>query len=439
MNLISNIETEESILGGILLDTEAMSRITDILAPEHFFVAAHRIIYSAAKTLYSKNQPTDFMTVTSYLKDKNQLDSIGGSTKISQLIARTVSANNIHHYARLVWEKWWLREYLKINQEFIDAINSPYEFSDLKANISEKLSKHLVLKPSGASSGRRVKVSVAIEELINQTDDKIKSISTGVPLLDEKYPIFGEGILTAFLARPNKGKTQVKTWLYCQHIKNSDRPCLYLSLEMTRERMAARFVASSTQIPINRIERKDLSDQEWERFWEYYPKFMESNAYIDDTAGGEMSIGYICEQIDHVIRETGQAPTIFLDYAQLVGDEGDEVSRLIAISRGLKNTANKYRIPIIFSLQLNRNCESRNDKRPQLSDISYGDKFSHDLDGAFGLYADWHHDPDKPHDTMQWINLKNRHGEAGFTLNFSYDPSINQLLPTDSSQFYEDF
>jgi replicative DNA helicase len=238
------------------------------------------------------------------------------------------------------------------------------------------------------------------------------------------------------------GKTQVLTWLFCQHIKNSDRPCVYFSLEMTRERMAARFVAASTQIPINRIERKDLSKAEWDKFYEYYPKFMESNGYVDDTAGSNVNIVHICQQIDKIIRETGQAPTVFLDYAQLMGNDKpsfEELARLIEISRGLKTTAGKYRIPIIFALQANRNCEARNNKRPVLSDIGGTDKFGQDLDGAFGLYGDWYYDQSKPQDMMEWINLKNRHGERGFTLHFSYDPSINQLLPTDSSQFYEDF
>lgn len=437
-----NIDCEVSILGGILQDTTAMGRVVNILSPEHFYVPAHKKIFQAALTLFQKEQPTDFITVSAYLKDQKQLDNIGGLPFILSLIDQTVSAVNIERYCQIVWEKWWVRQFNIISQELIALSFESYEFEGLRAKISEKLSQHLALKPSNKGENRIIKIHDAIEELFKPQEEgeEIRLRKTGIPLLDEHYPIFGDGILTAFLARPNMGKSQVLTWLYCQHLKlYPNHPILFLSLEMTREMMASRFVASSCQIPITTIMQRQMDEEQWAKYWKYAPTFFESNAFVDDTPGEDVTIAHIRSQIDYVIRETGKAPVVFLDYAQLMGEDGEEVSKMMQISRGLKNTASKYKIPIIFALQLNRNAEGRSDKRPQLSDISWGDKFAQDLDGAFGLYGDWYYNSEHFQNNMEWINLKNRHGKAKFTAHMSYNPSINFFAPLDPSDLMRNY
>ncbi|AFZ22797.1 replicative DNA helicase [Cylindrospermum stagnale PCC 7417] len=366
-----NIEAEEAILGGILLDPEAIGRISDRLTPEAFYISAHKEIYQAALRLHAQGKPTDLLAVTSWLADNDKLTRIGGRNKLATLVDRTVSAVNIDALAGLVMEKYLRRQLIKAGGEIVHL---GYETeTELPIVLDQAEQKVFGVTQERPQSGL---VHIA-DTLINNFQD-IEARNQGIALpgipcgfydLDANTGGFQRSDLIIVAARPSMGKTA-----FCLNIAHNiaagyKLPVAIFSLEMSKEQLVQRLLASEAQIESSYLRSGRLSQSQWEPLSRAIGMLSEMPIYIDDTAN--ITVNQMRSQARRLQAEQNmQLGLIVIDYLQLMEGAGDNrVQELSKITRQLKGLARELSVPIIALSQLSRAVEARTNKRPILSDL----------------------------------------------------------------------
>ncbi|MEH2271128.1 MAG: replicative DNA helicase [Nostoc sp.] len=366
-----NIEAEEAILGGILLDPEAISRVSDRLLPEAFYISAHKDIYQAAVRLHAQGKATDLLSVTSWLTDHDLLARIGGRNKLATLVDRTVSAVNIDALAGLVMDKYLRRRLIKAGNEIVHL---GYETeTELPQVLDQAEQKVFGVTQERPQSGL-VHISDTLINNFQDIEDRNQGIALpGIPCgfydLDAMTSGFQRSDLIIIAGRPSMGKTAFCLNLAHNIAASYKLPVAFFSLEMSKEQLTQRLLASEAQIESSYLRTGRLSQTQWEPLSRAIGILSEMPIYIDDTPN--ITVTQMRSQSRRLQAEIGtELGLIVIDYLQLMEGAGDNrVQELSKITRQLKGLARELSVPVIALSQLSRGVEARTNKRPMLSDL----------------------------------------------------------------------
>lgn len=412
-----NIEAEQSILGGILLENNAINRVNEILSsPDDFYSEAHRKIFKTIVELYEKNEPVDLITLSNALKNKNLLDAVGGPAYIASLVDNVPSAANVANYSKIVKEKAILRGLIGSATEIIDscyetgsdvdslldkAEHSIFEISENKVRISFSPLKDLV-KESFKS----------IEDLFSRKD-MITGVPTGFDKIDDLTSGLQKSELIIIAGRPSMGKTAFALNIALNAAMETQVPVAIFSLEMSKEQLAFRLLASEGKVDSQRMRKGFLGETDWPKLTTAAGRLSEAPLFIDDTAA--ISILEMKAKSRRLKAEKGLG-LIIVDYIQLMsaGNNNDSREREISeISRSLKALAKELKVPVIALSQLNRKVEDRTNRRPQMADLRESGAIEQDADVIAFIYRDevYNKSEDNPDKgTAEIIIAKQRNG-----------------------------
>ncbi len=425
-----NIEAEEAILGGILIDPEALGRVTEVLVPEAYYIAAHRSIYQAALDLQARGLPTDMMGIASWLKDKGLLENVGGQSRLAQLVDRTISAANIDQYAKLVMDKYTRRKLIQSGGEIIQL---GYETETPLEEVLDKSEQELF----GITQERPTSGLTATSDILTDTFSDIEQRSLGMVLpglacgfydLDAMTQGFQRSDLIIAAARPAMGKTSFVLNVARNIADTHRQPVAIFSLEMSKAQLIYRLLSSEAKIESGRLRTGRIAQHEWEPMGHAINTLSQLPIFIDDTPG--IGVTEIRSKARRLQAEQGGAlGLILIDYLQLMEGSGDNrVQELSKMTRSLKGLARELNVPVIALSQLSRGVESRTNKRPMMSDLRESGAIEQDADLIMMLYREEYYDPDTPDRGIAEIILtKHRNGPTG-TVKLLFQPEYTQFL-----------
>ncbi|PSB04940.1 replicative DNA helicase [Merismopedia glauca] len=422
-----NIDAEEGILGGILLDSHAIARIASILTPEMFYISSHQTIYQAASTLYQQNKPTDIKQLADWLSDRQLLEKIGGLSKLVQLAERTVSAVNVDGLAQIVRDKYVRREIISTGSQ-ISLLG--YETATELEQCQQEAER--LVYAIGAKSARKQEganlVADALVELYSQLEkgEEPPLLPTGLYDLDALIGGLRSQDLIVIAGRPSMGKTQIGVYLAHQAALVQKRPVVFFSAEMGQEKLLCRFVAHVSRIDSSRLLDRKIDDSDWGAIAQAVGTLSQSQLRIDATTNP--TITHMRCQLQKTVSEAGSIGLVVLDYLQLLGNgTANRVQELDEIAKGCKALAKEFDVPFIALSQLNRGVENRTNKRPLLSDLRDSGAIEQTADVVLLLYRDEYYHVDTPDRAVLEIAVgKNRDGETGVA-KVLFDPKVSGL------------
>jgi len=414
-----NLDAEQSILGGILLDNDALNRVLEIVGMGDFYSEAHRKIFSAILDLYERNEPSDLITLSSILRDKGHLDGVGGEVYLASLVDGVPSAANIAYYSKIVKEKAILRGLIGAAT---DILSKSYNAgSDIDAVLDE--AEHAVFE----ISENKIKPAFSpIKEIVKDTFENIEKlyakktlitgISTGFQKVDEYTSGLQNSDLIIVAGRPSMGKTAFAINI-AQHVAIEDKvPVAIFSLEMSKEQLALRMLSSDGKVDSQKIRRGFVGEMDWPKLVAAAGRLSEAPIFIDDTPA--ISVLEIKAKARRLKAESG-LDLIVLDYLQLMRGRDTSAPReqeISEISRSLKALAKELDVPVVALSQLNRQVESRTDRRPQLADLRESGAIEQDADVIMFIYRDevYNKSEDNPEKGKAEIIIgKQRNGPVG--------------------------
>ncbi len=412
-----SVESEQSILGSILLDKDAIITVTETIQPEDFYKQAHKIIYECMMKLNNKSEPIDLITLTEELKKQGHLEDVGGISYITSLSTIVPTTSNVKYYADIVKEKSVLRKLIKVSN---DILNLGYDSSTKVEDILEKAEKQIFdISQEKSSEDFKPINSVLmdaydmIEKLYTNKED-ITGITTGFEDLNNKTNGLQRTDLILIAARPAMGKTAFSLNLVQNAALKGSASVAVFSLEMSKEQLVQRMLAAQSHVELKKIKNGSLDENDWPRIIDAMSVLSNANIYIDDTPG--IKISELRSKCRKLKIEKG-LDLILIDYLQLMEGEGSNESRqqeISKISRSLKIIAKELNCPVIALSQLSRAPEQRADHRPMLSDLRESGAIEQDADIVMFLYRDEYYHPDSERKNIGEIIIsKNRHGETG--------------------------
>ncbi len=409
-----NIEAEEAILGGILLDQHAIDRVADNLIPEAFYISAHQVIYRAALALNQQDKPIDLITLSAWLQDYNQLDRIGGKSKLAQLLDRTVSAVNIDAMAKLVMEKYQRRRLLTVAEEIAQL--GKETTTELPLVLEQAEAK--IFNLTQAKSDRFVPQSIGdcLPAAFTSLEQGVApGLGTGLVDLDGLIGGLARKDLIVVAGRASMGKT----WVGC-HLANQvalqGLPVVFFSAEMSKEQLVKRFLAMHSGIDSQRLFQNRIYKSEWDALSKAIGILSELPIIIDDSPAGSQNAARMRSVLRRVAKERGQLGLVVLDYIQKLGDRaaGNRAQAVGAITGACKDIAKEFNVPFVALAQINRGVENQANKRPFMADIKDSGDIEQDMDIGLLLYRDDYYNPESPSKGKMEINVaKNRNGPTG--------------------------
>ena len=412
-----SVESEQSILGSILLDKDAIITVSETIRPSDFYKEAHKIIYEGMLKLSNKNEPIDLITLTEELKKQGHLDNVGGISYITSLSTIVPTTSNVKYYADIVKEKSVLRQLIKASN---DIINLGYENSTKVEEVLEKAEKRIFdISQEKASDDFKsinevlVDAYDMIEKLYTNKSD-VTGITTGFKDLNKKINGLQRTDLILIAARPAMGKTAFSLNLVQNAALKGDASVAVFSLEMSKDQLVQRMLSSQSHVELKKIKTGTLDENDWPRIIDAMAVLSNANIYIDDTPG--IKISELRSKCRKLKIEKG-LDLILIDYLQLMEGEGNNERRqqeIAKISRSLKIIAKELNCPVVALSQLSRAPEQRADHRPMLSDLRESGSIEQDADIVMFLYRDEYYHPDSESKNIGEVLIaKNRHGETG--------------------------
>ncbi|HNL06119.1 MAG TPA: replicative DNA helicase, partial [Chitinophagales bacterium] len=389
------IELEEAVLGGMMLDRDAVTEVVDMLKPDSFYLEKHQHIYAAMHDLFLKSQPIDILTVTEQLRKNGKLEEVGGPVYVTMLTHRVGSTANIEHHARIVSERFILRELIKNANEII---KDSYEETSDVFEVLDKAEQGLFqiteknLRRSYEDMGKLVAQAIKQLETLKGHEDGVVGVPSGLVALDRITSGWQQSDLIIVAARPAMGKTAMTLSIARNAAVEFRKAVAFFSLEMSAVQLVNRLISAETGIPAEKLKRGNLTDYEWIELTTKVERLAEAPIYIDDTpAINIFELRAKCRRLkmQHDIQ------MVVVDYLQLMsgggGDRtkmsGNREQEISMISRSLKSIAKELNIPVIALSQLSRAVENRGgDKRPQLSDLRESGSIEQDADMVIFLY-----------------------------------------------------
>ena len=429
-----NIEAEQSVIGAMLIDKNAVSLVTEKLMPEDFYRQAHQVIYSAILTLHSKNEPIDMITLINELKKMNRLDDVGGVAYITLLANVVPTAANAKYHAQIVEDKSILRQLV----EGGTAIASlGYEGADDVPVIIDQAEKMILRISNRKGSKDFAEISEVLSDTINhiqavlESRQSITGVATGFVDLDKLTAGLHPSDFIILAARPSMGKTALALNI-AQNVAirgaregQPKKRVAFFSLEMSREQLVQRMLCSEADVDAQRLRAgADIRDKDtdnadlWNKLWVAADLLSNAQIFIDDTPG--ITIMEMRSKARRLQAEGG-LDLVVIDYLQLMqGTSGrnstdNRQQEVSEISRGLKALARELNVPVLALSQLSRSVEARQVKKPMLSDLRESGSLEQDADIVMFLYRDDYYKgaEEAPTHITELIVAKHRNGPVG--------------------------
>ena len=412
-----SVEAEQSVLGSILLDKEAMISVSETLVPEDFYKEAHKVIYESMLKLYNSQSEIDLITLTDELRDQGYLDDIGGIAYITSLSTVVPTTSNIKYYVNIVKEKSISRQLISAAN---DIINLGYDGSAKVEYVLENAEKKIFDISQERATNDFQPINQVISEALSMLEklyeekNDVTGLTTGFRDLNKKINGLQRSDLLLIAARPAMGKTAFALNLVQNAALKGDASVAVFSLEMSKEQLVQRMIASQSTVELKKIKTGTLADNDWPRITDGMAILSGAKIHIDDTPG--IKISELRSKCRKLKIEKG-LDLVLIDYLQLMEGEGQNESRqqeIAKISRSLKILAKELDCPVVALSQLSRAPEQRADHRPVLSDLRESGSIEQDADIVMFLYRDEYYNPDTEKKNIgEVIVAKNRHGETG--------------------------
>lgn len=427
-----SIEAEQSVLGAMLMDRDAIATASESICGDDFYQKAYGVVFDSIVELFNEGTPVDLVTLQDRLKEKDVPEEISSLEFGRDLLTMVQTSANIRHYAEIVSEKATLRKIIRMNEELV---NSCYLAKEPVEAIFERMEKQVFDLAQRRTGGEYVPIKQVVLNALEKIEkaSKNKGTVTGIPtgFIDLDYKTSGlqpsELILVA--ARPSMGKTAFVLNI-AQHVAfRQNKATAVFSLEMSKEQLVNRLFALESYVDAQLIRTGNLKDSDWEKLIEGAGVIGRSNLIIDDTPGISISeLRSKCRKykIEHNIE------MIIIDYLQLmsgsVGSRSESRQQEISeISRSLKALARELNVPVVALSQLNRTVEQRKDNRPMLSDLRESGAIEQDADVVMFIYRDDYYHKDTEHvNEAEIIIAKQRNGPIG-TVNLTWLPQYTKF------------
>ena len=427
--LPQNIQAEESVLGSLIIDPEAIAQVEDRLHPDDFYRDAHSIIYEAMLTLSTRREPADFVTLCNELERTSKLNLVGGASTIAELMNGVPTSGNVVYYAHIVAEKALYRRLIAVAGR-IAAI--AYEEADHALEEAEQLIFTLGQYQRGNSSDLTplpavLSACMTTLDSLHERKTAITGVPTGYRHLDAPLGGLQRADLVVLAARPGTGKTSFSLNV-ARHACQSGYRVAFFSLEMSKVQLGMRLLSMETRIDQHRLRLGRVEDDEWESLVAALGMLSEGQIWIDDTAA--LSLASLRSRARRVQAQHG-IDLIVVDYLQLMrtGIDGtgkriqNREQEIAEISRGLKAIAKEVNVPVLALAQLSRAVEARASKVPQLSDLRESGAIENDSDVVLFIYRDDLYNPEsEAKGTADLIIAKHRNGPTG-TIRLGFDPT----------------
>ena len=385
--LPNSLQMEQAVIGSMLMDRDAVAEVADLLTKEDFYYAQYGMLYSAIIELYNEGKPIDLAIVSNKLKEMGAAESVSNLSFIGEVLESVQFSSHAGEYAKIVQDKSVLRKMIKYAES---TMAKCYESDDSVNDILELSEKDLFDITQKRNTGMQFvdMKEIALNVLDNieasaKRGSKVTGVPTGFKDLDEKLTGLHGSELILIAARPAMGKTAFALNIAQYAAMKADVPVAVFSLEMSKEQLATRLIAMDSMVDSQSIRTGQLLDTDWDKIMESTYRVGEMEMYIDDTPG--LNINAIRTRARRLKRNKGLG-LIVIDYIQLITgtgskkSEGNRVQEVSEISRGLKILAKELQVPVIALSQLNRSVESRDDKKPQMSDLRESGSIEQDAD-----------------------------------------------------------
>ena len=418
-----NNEAEQSVLGSVLLQPSALISAMEYLQTHDFYRRAHQLIYQAMIDLNEKNEEIDVITVANLLETNKQLEDIGGAAYLADLANVVPTAANITYYAKIVEERSLLR---RLIQASTDIITETYEESDDVSSILDAAEQKILEVSERKNRSGFIKISDVLRDSMEEIDElyknneEITGLSSGYRALDLMTAGLHEDELIILAARPGMGKTAFALNIAQNIGTSTSENVAIFSLEMGATQLVNRMLCAEGTINANNLRTGQLTEEEFEKLFVAMGSLSKANIFIDDTPG--IRVSEIRAKSRRLMQERGGIGLIIIDYLQLIEGSGQESRQqeVSEISRQLKKLAMELNVPVIALSQLSRSVESRQDKRPILSDLRESGSLEQDADIVAFLYReDYYRSEEEEAEEVEEDNVievlieKNRSGARG--------------------------
>ena len=462
-----NIEAEQALLGAILVNNEAFYRVSDFLEPVHFFEPIHQQIYQLARDLIRAGKLATPVTLKTFLDASVDIGGMTVGQYLARLAAEATTIINAEDYGRTVYDLSVRRALIQVGEDMVNvAFDAPVDFSP-RDQIEDAERRLYELAETGRYDGGFQRFAQALTTAIDmaahafQRDGKLSGIATGLDDLDRMMGGLQQSDLVILAGRPGMGKTALATNIgyniakaWQGEIKPDGHTSTvnggivgFFSLEMSAEQLATRIIAEQTSIPSNQIRRGGISESDFEKIKDYSIELQNIPLYVDETGG--LSVAQLAARARRLKRQRG-LDLVVIDYLQLLQgstrrSQENRVQEITEITTKLKALAKELNVPILALSQLSRQVESRDDKRPQLSDLRESGSIEQDADVVLFVYreeyyhqmrkplesnrekfAEWLAEADKVHGKAEVIIGKQHHGPTG-TVELQFDAAVTRF------------
>lgn len=436
-----NIEAEQSVLGAMLIEKEAIPKVMEILLDTDFYREAHRVIFNAMLELYNKNEAVDMITVTEILKRDNKLEDVGGIAYVTSLANTVPTAANVTYHASIIEEKSILRQLVSVSTQIASM---GYEANDDVKNIIDSAESKIL----EISNRKKTADFTPINEIVLDSFKSIEALMgnknglTGLPTGFEDLDNLTSGLhgsdFIILAARPSMGKTafalnvvQNVAIRAAKKVGGAPKTVAFFSLEMSKEQLVQRMLCAEANIDSQRLRIGELRDEDWAMLINTADTLSSANIYIDDTAG--ITAMDMRSRARRLKAEHG-LDLIVVDYLQLMqgsgkkNNSGDRQQEVSEISRSLKALARELDVPVIALSQLSRSVEARQVKRPMLSDLRESGSLEQDADIVAFLYREDYYNPETENKNItELIIAKHRNGPVD-TVNLFFHKQYTKFV-----------
>ncbi|HXG52092.1 MAG TPA: replicative DNA helicase [candidate division Zixibacteria bacterium] len=392
-----SLEAESSVLGGILLENEAINQVLELLRPEDFYRESHRKIFRAMIELSDRSEPVDLITLSEALKSRGELEAVGGTAYLASLADFVPTAANIAYYARIVREKSILRHLINAATDIatrgFEEQGNVEEFLDNAEKVIFDISERKI-KASFVAVGDMIKDTLKAVERLYERKEMVTGVPTGYDDLDRLTAGLQPADLIVVAGRPSMGKTAFSLNIATNAAFRGVGVAVF-SLEMAREQLVLRMLCSEARVDNSKMRSGYLGERDFPKLASAAGRLHEAPIYIDDTPA--ISVLELRAKARRLVRDRSKkVGLIVVDYLQLMRGMGTASNReqeISEISRSLKALAKELNIPVIAISQLNRRVEDRGDKRPMMSDLRESGAIEQDADVIMFIYRDEVYNP----------------------------------------------
>ncbi len=416
-----SIEAEKAVLGGVFLrDNTLFHALVDTLVPDDFYLPGHRAIFAAFVELYRRNAPIDLVSTHEYLRDRGELEMVGGAAYLAQLAETVVSGANAEYYATIVRDKSMQRALIGSCSDIISQSFDPSQNVDSLLNDSARAIMSISERTTGKIFRSTKELLDSVFEKLAERVEKheaVTGVTTGYQRLDHMTAGLQPSDLIIVAARPSMGKTAFSLNMAMRAAIQDNVPVAVFSLEMSCEQLVMRMLCCWGKVDLSHLRRGWLDDEEWARLYKAADVIGRAPIFIDDTPG--LTPLELQARTRRIKADRGSLGLVMVDYLQLMrgGRRIDSREQEISeISRSLKALAKEHNIPVVALSQLNRKVEDRGDKRPLLSDLRESGAIEQDADVIMFIYRDevYNKRPDNPLQGIAEIIIgKQRNGPTG--------------------------